>query len=124
MDLDKFLGIIDNLNMSFQGHKIEVFCGKHDGRIWAQVGMYRPDIDDPQKMEFGKGGKAYISEHATEDEVVKKILGLCLAYAEHEIREGFYYRGKRLFGPHISLDALMSVSDQIVGRTSVLDKVK
>lgn len=113
------LKILGQIEASFQEKPIKLFWGNHEGRDWIQVGMERPDCDNLSLVEVGKGGKAYLSPHATEDEIVKKVLGLCIAYAEHEIRECFYYQGKRLFGPHISLQALMSVSDQIVGREKI-----
>ena len=112
--------ILNDININFQGRPVHVFYGNHKGRMWVQVGMERPDIDNPELLELGKGGKAYLSEHATEDEIVKKVLGLALAYVEHETREGFYYKGKRLFGPHITLDAMMSICDQTEGRKKQL----
>ncbi len=104
-----------DIDINFQGRKLIVFTGNHDGKDWVQVGMNRPCVDTGE-MNIGKGGKAYISKHATPDEIIKKILGLAIAYVEHEIREGFTYQGKRLFEPHISIEALMSISNQTVGR--------
>jgi hypothetical protein len=115
-ETDERVQILKNIEASFQDKPFQIFYGFHEGRMWVQVGMERPDCDDPTLIEVGKGGKAYLSPHATEDEAVKKVLGLCLNYAEHEVRECFYYKGKRLFGPHISIEAMMSVADKIVGR--------
>lgn len=117
--MKRIYSILANIEASFQDKKFEVFYGDHDGKVWAQVGMLRPDCDDPSIIEVGKSGKVYISEHATEDEVVKKMLGLCLSYVEHETRECFYYKGKRLFGPHITIEAMMSVADCVVGRETI-----
>lgn len=74
-----------------------------------QVGMFRRDTYTHQQ-EYGWGGKAYVSLHSTDDEIVKKVFGLALDYLEHEAREGFKYKNKRIFGPHISLEALMQAS--------------
>ena len=109
--MEKIKQILDNIKADFQGKEMQIFYGEHDGRIWVQVGTLRPDCDDPSIIEVGKGGKAYLSEHSTEDEAVKKVLGLCLSYVEHEMREGFYYRGYRLFNPHINIGSLMMVCD-------------
>lgn len=68
------------------------------------------------KTGVGRGGKYYVSSFSTEAELVQKCLAACLAYAEHEVREHFHYRGKRPFNPHISLEALMSVCENLVRR--------
>lgn len=114
----KIQEVLNNIKTSFHNKPIHLIHGIHHDRVWIQVGMMRPDCDTGE-ISIGKGGKVYISEYATEDEIVKKVLGLCLAYVEHEIREEFYYKSKRLFGPHISIDAMMSISDEIVGRIPI-----
>lgn len=103
--------ILSRIKADYQGIPFEIFHGSHGQRLWVQVGTRRPDCDTGS-IGLGRGGKAYVSEHATEDEVVKKVFGLILAYVEHEAREGFYYKGRRIFGPHISLDALMEAAVQ------------
>ena len=108
--------ILEDIEIGFQDKKFKIFHGEHEGKVWVQVGSLRPDCDNPNSFGLGKGGKAYISEHASDDEIVKKIMGLCLAYVEHETRESFYYKGKRVFGPHISLAALMEAADSVSGR--------
>ena len=117
---DEILDILKDISQktNFQGKPILIFFGTHEDNLWVQVGMSRLDCDDPDsEPTIGKGGKVYISNHATEDEVVKKVLGLCLAYVEHEMREGFYYKDHRLFGPHISIDAMIEASKSVVGRS-------
>ncbi len=101
---------MSHIDAEYQGTKFEIFTGDHKGRVWVQVGTVRPDTYPPHLMGLGKGGKAYVSPHATADEIVKKIFGLCMAYVEHETREGFKYKGRRIFDPHITLDALYEAS--------------
>lgn len=108
--------IICDIEANYQGIDFEIFTGGAEGAWWVQVGTFRADCNTGD-VEIGKGGKAYVSPHATDDEVVKKIFGLCMAYVEHEMREGFYYKGKRLFGPHISLEALMDAANKTTVRT-------
>ena len=117
MNREDINAILENITMSFQGKPLLIFSGSHGTQIWVQVGSERPDCNNPNLIEIGKGGKAYISEHATDDEIVKKVLGLCLAYVEHEMREGFYYKGVRCFGPHISLEAMIEAAQYTNGRT-------
>lgn len=106
---DILIEILDNIEADYQGTPFLFFYGNHEGRLWVQVGTERACAYTGESG-IGKGGKAYVSPYATDDEVVKKIFGLCLAYTEHETREGFLYRGRRLFNPHISLEALMSIA--------------
>jgi hypothetical protein len=107
--LDKLNKMILEIEAEYQGTPFLIFTGEHEGSLWVQVGTLRPDTYT-KKMETGKGGKAYVSPHATEDEVVKKIFGLCHAYVEHEMREGFKWKGRRIFNPHLDLNALWSVA--------------
>ena len=116
MAQDKRVDIINDIDANYQDKKVIVFYGYHEGKMWVQVGMMRPDCDDPDLIEVGKGGKVYLSEFASDDEIVKKVLGLTLSYVEHETREGFYYKGVRLFSPHISLEAHMASASEFVGR--------
>lgn len=59
-----------------------------------------------------KGRKWHISDHATESEIVLTCLKAAITAAEHEIREGFSYRGRRLFHPHPDINALLSIADE------------
>jgi hypothetical protein len=64
-------------------------------------------------MEYmGAGRKWYLSPYMTESELVQTALKAALTAEEHEAREAFLYHGKRIFGPHISVRALMEVCDQ------------
>lgn len=107
--LEKLQEIVNEIDAEYQGTKFQILMGDHEGNLWIQVGTMRPDTYT-NKMELGKGGKAYVSEFATHDEVVKKIFGLCMAYVEHETREGFKWRGRRVFNPHVTIEALWSVA--------------
>lgn len=101
--------IIDEIQAEYQGNPFLIFMGGDDEGLWVQVGTERPDTYT-NKLEIGKGGKAYVSPYATHDEVVKKIFGLCEAYTLHEVKEGFKWRGRRIFNPHVTIEALHSVA--------------
>lgn len=101
--------ILSHIDAEYQGVKFQVFYGEHEGSIWVQVGTERPDTYTGE-IAVGKGGKAYLSPHATDDETVKKVFSLCMSYVEHETREGFKYKGRRIFNPHITLEALYSIA--------------
>lgn len=58
----------------------------------------------------GKGGKAYLSPHATRSELAQTAFGLFKAYEEHEAREFFRYDGRQVFGPHLDVTALWNIA--------------
>ena len=85
------------------------------GRYYFQIACERPDTFTGQVGE-GRGGKAYLSRHATDSELVQAAFGLYRAYVEHEARETFLWRGRRVFGPHISTAALWEVAERYDAR--------
>lgn len=48
--------------------------------------------------------------------LIQTIFGLYLSFVEHEARETFLYRGRRVFGPHISTDALWEIAERTDAR--------
>ena len=94
-----------------------ILVGVTDGMKYPflQVLHLRPD-STTGKVVVGKGGKAYISQWATDSEVFQTIFGLYKAYEEHEVREFFKVDGKRVFGPHIDTMALAEVCDRLDAR--------
>lgn len=64
-----------------------------------------------EEMEEQKGRKFYISPYMIAGEVVKTAFLAVMQAMEHEIRETFLYKEKRLLGPHIALQALCEVAD-------------
>jgi hypothetical protein len=87
------------------------FDQKYGKRLYIQVGHWRKNVVT-NLLEWGYSRKHYLSPYMTDREIIGAVLGLLLSYQEHEVREGFAYQGKRIFGPHISLDALMEVADR------------
>lgn len=85
------------------------------GRFYLQVACMRPDTFTGEMAE-GRGGKSYLTEHVSKSEVVLTVWGLFQNYVMHEAREGFLYKGRRPFGPHIDIDALWSVAGQLDAR--------
>lgn len=83
-----------------------------DGRYYVQIACWRKDVITGV-MGMGYGGRVAISPLATRDSMVKSIFAAYLAYVEHEARENFQWRGRRVFGPHIKLDALYQVARRV-----------
>jgi hypothetical protein len=88
-----------------------------DGRWYFQLEVERPDTFTGCPG-VGRSGKAYLSSHATDSELVQTLFGLYKAYVEHEARESFLWRGRRVFGPHIDIEALWSVAEQYALRAA------
>jgi hypothetical protein len=59
------------------------------------------------------GRKWMLSAHMTDGEVVQTVMAAVLAWYEHEAREAFKFRGKQIFSPHLSLQALCERAEQI-----------
>lgn len=83
-----------------------------EGRWYYQVHCKRPDAYTGE-VGWGYGGKAYLSPHANEAELVRTAFALFKAYDEHEVREGFRWKGRAIFGPHISVEALWEASEHL-----------
>jgi hypothetical protein len=90
------------------------------GRLYYQVTCWRRDTDT-NVWAYGYGRKAYLSVFMTYSELVRLAFGLLLAYEEHECREAFRVDGVRVFGPHISVEALKTVADQVDVRPLLVD---
>lgn len=99
--------------------KIWLICDRDksdpEGRLYFQIACDRPDTFTGQMGE-GRGGKAYLSPHMIKDEMVQLALGLFLGYVEHEAREGFLYKGRRIYGPHLKVDNLWKIANDIAVR--------
>jgi hypothetical protein len=84
----------------------------HDyrGFYYLQAWYLDVDIDTGKKTEQHTH-KWLISTYATKGEIVQTCFKLVMTSMEHRAREGFLYRGRRVFGPQFDLDALWSIAD-------------
>lgn len=85
------------------------FLREHEGFRYLQV---RFKETDPYTNEVvtAYGRKWHLSEHMTRSEVVQTALMAVLAAEEHEARERFRYKGRAIFGPHFSVEALVDMA--------------
>lgn len=88
-----------------------------NGRFYFQISCERPDAITGV-MGTGRSGKAFLSQHMTSSELVQVAFGLYKGYWEHEAREMFKWRGRRVFGPHISTEALWEVARRVDVRSA------
>jgi hypothetical protein len=87
------------------------------GRWFFQIQCWRKDVITGE-MGTGYGGKAYLSPYATDSELVQTVFGLYKSYVEHEARETFQYKGRRVFGPHIDVTALWEIARRVDVRSA------
>lgn len=96
--------------------------GDPDGRFYFQITCWRQDAITGE-MGRGYGGKAYLSPHMTDSELIQTAFGLYKGYWEHEARETFVLtnsagESRRPFGPHIDTWALWSVARKVDVRSA------
>lgn len=58
------------------------------------------------------GRKWFLSPFMTDSEVIATAFKATMTAMEHETRERFLFKGKKIFGPHIDVDALWEVADR------------
>ena len=80
-----------------------------DGRLYIQCYYTTPCTVTGEDTEW-RGRKWYLSDHMSDDEVVKTCYGAFKAAVEHEVMEGFKYLGQRVFNPHTPFLTLVSAS--------------
>lgn len=100
------------------GYGIGLYKDKTDpkGRWYFQVECERPDAVTGE-ISVGRGGKAYLSPHMNQSELVRLVFGLFIRYEEHETREFFQWRGRSVFGPHIDIESLWVAAEDLDYRT-------
>lgn len=75
---------------------------------------------DTGEQVIGRGRVWPLSSlHTTDSEIVQTALLAVLTAEQHEVREHFYFRGQRVFGPH--LDAVR-IADLLADGVLVTDK--
>lgn len=64
--------------------------------------------------EWQSTRKWLLSEHMTKSEIVSTAFKAALTAEEHECRETFRYKGKKIFGPHFDVDVLAEIAGKKV----------
>lgn len=122
MNYDELELLVDQLSYK-PGTRILLGYRQITNQYYLQVECERIDITTG-RMGVGRGGTYVVEPGATLSEVVQAVFGLVRNYEEHEAREWFKYRGRRVFGPHMDVEALWTVAKQTDARpgpTSVRD---
>lgn len=81
------------------------------GQGFLVAQLYRPDTHTG-RMGWGEGGPEFITGAMSDDTIAKRTFVAAIKYSEHEVREAWKYKGKRVLGPHVPLDTLVEVLDE------------
>jgi hypothetical protein len=87
---------------------------------YVQVEGIVRDVDTGFK-DWQRGKREYIDlNNITEGELVQLVFSLYQQFEDHECREAFEYKGFRVYGPHMTLDSLITAArlsrfDGVVG---------
>lgn len=105
-ELLQILGDIQILDRSFDIEYCAVGPSSHG---WLIHVLYsEKDVDDPDpnaepKLQRSRGW--FVPATATTGDVVDTAFAAVMRSYDHVVQEHFLYRGRRVFSPHISLDA-------------------
>lgn len=114
-EFEKFVReTVDQIHVNKDGYELLVERDKliDGGRLYLQLQAYRKDTDTGD-WGYGRGAKYYLSPYMIDGEIVRLAFSALRAYDEHEDREAFTWCGRRVFGPHISLEALWEAADKV-----------
>ena len=90
-----------------RGWFLSVFTNKNE-RPYLQWQVYPTS----SKEEAQNGRKWYLSRYMTKSELVQTAFKAAITFEEHECREMFTYRGRKIFSPHFDIDSLWEISGQ------------
>lgn len=93
--------------ISFEDYTFEV--GEKNGVTFLRASYTEPDIIT-KEPSLQKTRKWILSEHAVKSEIVQTAFKCVLTSMEHRAREGFLYRGERVYGPHFDVEALVEIA--------------
>jgi hypothetical protein len=116
----RVLSLLHRVTMSLMGQqfklRVEYDCKDPlSGRLFIQV-VYDAPCSKTGHADTWKGRKWQLSEHMTDDEIVKTMYAAFEAAVKHEILEGFKVDGRVLFNPHVNFEELLLISDKEVKR--------
>lgn len=106
--------LVDEITAEVLGAKI-FFALQRDkkqpknGRLYIQCYYITPCTVTGKDAEW-RGRKWYLSDHMTDDEIVKTCYAAFKAAVEHEVMEGFKIASLRVFNPHTPFKTLLTAS--------------
>lgn len=113
---EHILNLIIHTDCTIMGNRVDIIIARDkkdpiNGRIYIQCSYQAPNTcKRNEPIESFKGRKWYLSDHMTDDEVIKTCYMAFKAAVEHEIMEGFRFMDQRVFNPHTPFTVLMEAS--------------
>jgi hypothetical protein len=99
--------ILDDITLP---HSFGVTLEEGEKCCYVQIVCQRRDTFTHELGE-GKGAVGTITEEMNRSQVVRLVFSLLMAFVEHETREAFMYRERRVFGPHMDVDRLWDIAE-------------
>lgn len=121
--IDDVADIVDAVQLDDFGHFQVRYYEGQDKVFYVQHTYPRPDALSGE-MGWGYGRKWHVSPHATESEIVLTCLKAAITDAEHEVREGFRYKGVCIFQPHVDVNALSEAARHSDARPAPRDEAQ
>lgn len=118
--VEKVNSIVGRISMNLLGIEFKTRVERDNlhpdnGRVFIQIIFNAPCTKDGEVKEW-HGRKWYLSEHMTDDEIVKTTYSAFKACVEHEVMESFKVDGIILFNPHLDFEQLLAISHNEVRR--------
>lgn len=95
--------------VEFEAYRFKI--GGRYGTPYLQAIYDEPDIIT-KEVETQHTRKWQLSFEMVKSEIIQTAFKCVLTSMEHRAREGFKYRGRRVFGPHFDVDALWEIADR------------
>jgi hypothetical protein len=109
---DDFINRVVNILKDVNYLDWTFYVGVDDTRTYLQIRFNGIDSYTHQtETQFGR--KWMLSPFMTKNEIVQTAFKAIMTAVEHETRENFLYRNRRIFGPHLDVDALWEMSTHI-----------
>ena len=90
------------------------YVKQEDGYFYLQIHFNAPEDEQSwtgtRPLVVHKGRKWLLSEHMTKNEIVQTCFLAVMTVVEHEVREHFRYKGRKIYNPHWSPDVLHEMS--------------
>lgn len=121
--LEKVKALLSRVSLSMFGMDFTIrieydneYTKDNIGRVFIQI-QYKAICNKTGQLETWSGGKHYLSQYMTDDEIIKKAYAAFESSVKHEILEGFKVDNVTLFNPHVNFEELLKISHLEVGRT-------
>lgn len=111
--LSAILSDIKILDRQFEITPIVIYDEGGPGDAWLlQVTYEEPDVDTGV-VTTQRSREWLIRPSMSESEVVRTAYAAVTRSYMHVVAENFTYKGKRVFGPHVDIDALLEASERV-----------